>query len=113
MPFTYIGILAAGELTGSEAELYAPGTGQMASVNVRLADEATTTATSVTLLVRKSGDGTSYRFTGSAYQVSAGGHDTVPGDDSIKLGPGDSLRGYAATAGKIHYIVEGGLGSSS
>jgi hypothetical protein len=111
MPFATIGILAVGELTGSEAELYAPGTG-MVSVNVRLADEATTTATAVHLFVRKSGDSASYRVTGSAYTVAAGGHDTFPASDSIKLGPGDSLRGYAATAGKIHYVVEGGVAAA-
>lgn len=111
MPFSAIGILAAGELSGSEAELYAPGT-SMASVNVRLADEATTTATAVHLFVRKSGDGTSYRLTGSAYTVTAGGHATYPDGDSIKLGPGDSLRGYAATAGKIHYVIEGGVAAT-
>lgn len=111
MPFTSIGILAVGKLPNTETELYAAAstpTAYMVSVNVRLAAEDAV-AYGVHLFVRKSGDSTSYRVTGFSYALASGGEAVYPSEGSLKLGPGDSLRGYAATANKVHYVIEGGL----
>lgn len=108
MPFTTLGILTEPSLlSGTEAVIYTVGTDLMgASINVRLA-AVDAVAYGVTLLVRRAGSSTSWRITGFSYALTAGGDAVYPPDGSLKLGPGDQLRAYAATANKVVITVEG------
>src|SRR4051794_30083615 len=102
MPFTAFGILTEPSLlSASEAVIYTVGTDLVvASINVRLA-AVDAAAYGVTLLVRRAGSSTSWRVTGFSYALATGGEAVYPPEGSLKLGPGDQLSAYAATANKV------------
>lgn len=107
MPFTQIRIEAEGQLAATEAVLYTCPVGRVALCRLWIANTEAGTAYPVHVLTRKSGESTSRRRTGAAYQLSAGGHDVFPDSDgTYNLGPGDTLRAYAGTANKVDFSLE-------
>lgn len=99
-------IVARGQLANAQASIYSPSSGQsVIGVKMRVYNTNTTLET-VSVFVRKSGDGTSSQIATLALEASSSGVVDVG-----ILGDGDDLRAFTTTASKVDYAVFGTIKS--